>query len=125
VNTALVHLGKKDRQAAREDIKMIYFWLGVSFMMILQIALIVWIPSDKAVPNWVEPLSECIHAYYFLATFIIICFGTTLCIHVFKKSGINYTYIFEIEGQANKVDQYQMLRISSALLCCWLIALAL
>lgn len=75
-------------------------------MVCILIGILVTVPSDKEAPNWIEPFSECLHSYYFCLCFIIICLGTSICIHVFKKFGINYSYIFEIEGQSAQVDQY-------------------
>jgi hypothetical protein len=77
---------------------MISLYCGMSIMICLLIAVFILVPSDKEVPNWIEPFSECIHAYYFGLCFIIIPFGVSLCIHIFKKYGINYTYIFEIDA---------------------------
>jgi hypothetical protein len=93
------------------------------------LCLLIWaiseIPSDLEVPNWIEPFSASMNVYYCLLPIIFICFGTSLCIHVFKKYSINYTFIFEIDAKTSQVSQFTMLRLSLGLLFIWMFFLCL
>jgi hypothetical protein len=90
-------LNKKNSEIRRQDAITIFFFLGLSVVLVLLLCTIIAIPSTIEVDGWKESLSSCIVAYYFLFVIIFIVFATGFCIKVFRAYGINYTYIFELD----------------------------
>jgi len=86
---------------------------------------IIAIPSTLEVPNWIEAMASCMVVYYMLFIVIFIVGATGFCVSTFRKYGVNYSYIFELEIGGSGLMQHQLYIIALKMLFIWFVCLNL
>ena len=93
---AKLQLDAQYNEIRRKDSNLISFFGGGLMILASFFVFFCICPSADGEDNWNEIYAGT-DSYYFTAVICFILFATGLCVQIFRRYNINYTFIFEID----------------------------
>ena len=114
LSSARSQLDQQQNQMRRNDLLLIALFGGMILMLLPLAIFLLLIPPQMrpgdTTDNW-EQLSSGIEIYYFGLLIVFIIAATGFAVQVFRKYGVNYMFIFEID-QHYKLIHHQLYRLA-------------
>ncbi len=106
---------------AKDAITSSFFW-GMFLSLSVAIGVLLFVPGDVAFRS--EALYAIVPVFRFTLILDVCLFGAALCVRIFRKYGINYTYVFQLDPNY-RLREVQLEKLAIALLFMWLLCLFL
>ena len=121
VRAASLELNELHNRLRRKDLALLTFFGGMTAVMVLVLIFFIIIEPVDGHDHWDEIFSN-VETFIFTAVLVFIMFSAGFCVMIFRKYGVNYQFIFELDHNY-KLIHHQFYALAMILLTIWIACL--